>query len=99
MKHEVFGVTISVTESDQSDITEHEVTPSQSCTVTVHGLCYIDKDDAIECLKLYFGQNKERSGGGEIAKGGIQLMKGKGIITFVDNKGLWSIVEAYVRIF
>jgi len=90
MEHKMLGATLSVTESDQSDITEHVVTSSQSCTVTVHGLTYTDKDDAMECLELYFSQNKKGSGGGEIAKDGIQVMKGKGIITFVDSKGLWS---------
>ena len=95
MDHEINGEPFSVTECcDQCDTTEYTssspVVPSQ-CTVTVHGLDYTNEDDAIECLQLYFGKDKKGSGGGKIVDDGVQIVKGKGIITFADSKGLYII--------
>ena len=93
MEHKITGVPVSVTECDQCDTiecTSSSPVASCQCTVTVHGLHYTDKDDAIECLELYFGQDHNGSGGGEIVDDGIKIVKGKGIITFADSKGLWS---------
>ena len=89
MEHKLVGTPLSVTERDQ----HHTANPSSStavstqCTVMVHGLHYSDKDQAVDCLELYFSQNSNGSGGGEIVDNGIQILKGKGIITFVDSKG------------
>ena len=83
----MLGATISVTEYDQCDIADTDHSNSTllpQCTVTVHGLHYNDKDEAVDCLELYFSQDSK---GGEIVEDGIQIVKGKGVITFVDSEG------------
>ena len=91
MEHKLAGAILSVTESDQCD-DNNSTAASTQCTVVVHGLHYTDKDEAVDCLELYFSQDSNGSGGGEIVEDGIQIMKGKGVILFVDSKG-WCIVN------
>ena len=88
MEHKLLKTQICVSECDLPDEeASNSSTVSSQCTVTVHGLKCSDKEEAIDCLELYFGQDRKGSGGGEIVKDGIQIMKGKGIITFADSKG------------
>ena len=86
MEHKLAGVIFSVSESDQCD-DNNSTAASTQCTVVVHGLHYTDKDEAVDCLELYFSQDSDGSRGGEIVEDGIQIVKGKGVITFVDSKG------------
>ena len=88
MEHKLLKTQICVSECDRSDEEVDDSTSSSSqSTVTVHGFHYSDKEEAIDCLELYFGQDRKGSGGGEIVEDGIQIVKGRGIITFADSKG------------
>ena len=89
MEHKLLRTQVCVSERDHSDdeANDNSTSSSSQCTVTVHGFHYSDKEEAIDDLELYFGQDRKGSGGGEIVEDGIQIMKGKGIITFADSKG------------
>ena len=90
MEHKLAGAIFSVTERDQCDTgnNNNSTAASTQCTVVVHGFCFTDKDEAVDCLELYFSQDKK---GGEIVEDGIKIVKGKGIINFVDSKGWLSV--------
>ena len=96
-EHKLLGSTICISECDQPDTTtpSNATTTSSQCTVMVHGFHYNDKDEAMDYLELYFGQDSKGSGGGEIVEDGIQIVKGKGIITFADSKGWLSILNIF----
>ena len=87
MEHKLLRTQVCVSECDRSDEEVDNSTSSSQCTVTVQGFHYSDKEEAIDCLELYFGQDIKGSGGGEIVEDGIQIVEGRGIITFADNKG------------
>ena len=89
LEHKLLKTQICVSECDRSDeeTVDNSTSSSAQCTVMVHGFHFTDKEEAIDCLELYFGQDRKGSGGGEIVEGGIQIMKGRGIITFADSKG------------
>jgi len=88
MTHKIEGEVVTVTMCDDSTSYTDPITePPPQCTVVVKGLNYSDKDDAIDCLDLYFSSGKRGIGGGEIADDGIVVMKGKALVTFVDSKG------------
>ena len=87
---------ICVSECDNFDEAVNSSTSSSQCTVTVHGFHYTDKEEAIDYLDLYFSQDRKGSGGGEIVKDGIKIVKGKGIITFADRKGWLSVTTDFV---
>ena len=88
MTHKIEGEVVTVTRCDDNTSYTDPVTESPpQCTVVVKGLNYSDKDDAIDCLDLYFSSGKKGIGGGEIVDDGIVVMKGKALVTFVDSKG------------
>ena len=88
MEHQLLKTQICVSECDHSDEEiDNSTSSSSQCTVTVHGFHYSDKEEAIDDLELYFGQDRKGSGGGEIVEDGIRIVKGKVIITFADSKG------------
>ena len=97
-EHKLGGLTLCISECDQPDTTtpSNATTTSPQCTVMVHGFHYNDKEEAIDCLELYFGQDSKGSGGGEIVENGIQIVKGKGIITFADSKGWLSLLNIFM---
>ena len=96
-EHKLLGSTICISEYNQPDTTiPTNSTTSLQSTVVVHGFCCFDKDEAIDYLELYFGQDSKGSGGGEIVEDGIQIVKGKGIITFADSKGWLSVFNIFM---
>ena len=81
------GEVVTVTRcEDIISYTDPTTESPPKCTVVVKGFIYSDEDDVIiDCLELYFSNSQY--GGGEIADDGIEVMKGKACITFVDSKG------------
>ena len=72
MEHKLLNTQICVSERDHSDEEiDNSVSSSSQCTVIVHSFHYSDKEEAIDCLELYFGQDRKGSGGGEIVEDGI----------------------------
>jgi len=87
-EHHIEGAKVDVTKCDFSQVASN-ITPAtestSQCTVVVKELIYSDKNDAVDCLELYF--DNEDNSGGKIIDNGITISKGKVFITFQDSKG------------
>ena len=88
-EYKIEGTVVTVTECDSSEVTRYTESISEhpQCTVVINNFNYTDKEDAMFRLDLYFTSTNKNIGGGEIVEDGIQIIRDKVYITFVESKG------------